>query len=162
MTVPAFVSSLVEWIRAHPGLTSGAVVLSIVTFVAGLALLPFVVRALPADYFVGDETPRPHWAASRPVLWRVVHAIKNLAGALLFALGVLMLVLPGQGLLTMFAGLLLMDLPRKRALEQRIVALPRVHRALDWIRARGGRAPLVLPGDGDDLGDDDQDDEQER
>lgn len=140
-------NAALDWIRAHPSVTTVAVVLSVLTFVAGLALLPVVVRRLPADHFVGDAAPRPAWADARPMAWHLLRVARNALGAILFLLGVAMLVLPGQGLLTMFAGLLLMDLPNKRALEQRIVRLRSVHRALDWIRARGGRPPLVLPDD---------------
>jgi hypothetical protein len=59
--------------------------------------------------------------------------------------GLVLLVLPGQGLLTMLAGLVLLDLPGKRAFERRVVARPRVLSALNWLRARAGREPLRRP-----------------
>lgn len=141
----AVIDDLLRFVEEHPELVSAAVVLSIVTFVGSLVLLPIVVRRLPADHFVGERTPPPTWSRRHPLAWRVAHLGKNLLGGVLLAAGIAMLVLPGQGLLTMFAGLVLLDLPGKRALEQRIVAIDRIRHALDWIRARGGRAPLVDP-----------------
>lgn len=139
--------SLLRFVEEHPGLVTAAVGLSILTFVASLLLLPIVVRRIRADHFVGERPPRPEWALRRPLLWRAWHLAKNVLGSVLLAVGVAMLVLPGQGLLTMFAGLVLVDLPGKRGLEQRIVAIPRIRRALNWIRARGGRPPLLDPFD---------------
>jgi hypothetical protein len=55
-----------------------------------------------------------------------------------------MLVLPGQGVLTILAGITLLNYPGKRRLELWLVRRPAIHRAIDWIRRRAGRAPLEL------------------
>ena len=57
-----------------------------------------------------------------------------------------MLVLPGQGLLTILIGLLLLEFPGKRALERRLVARPGIKTFLDRIRARRGKPPLEVDG----------------
>jgi hypothetical protein len=59
-------------------------------------------------------------------------------------LGLLMLVLPGQGLLTLLAGLLLLDLPGKRRLERRIIGSPRVLGVVNALRKRWKRPPLEI------------------
>ena len=69
---------------------------------------------------------------------------KNVLGAVLMIAGVAMLVLPGQGLLTMVLGFLLIDFPGKYRLERWLVARPMVHRPLNWIRRRAGREPLKV------------------
>jgi hypothetical protein len=53
-----------------------------------------------------------------------------------------MLVLPGQGILTIATGLLLMDYPGKFRLERRIVATPMVLKGLNWLRAKANQPPL--------------------
>jgi len=63
----------------------------------------------------------------------------------LLLMGIAMLVLPGQGILTMLIGISLLDFPGKRTLEKKIVCHPSVHRAIDKIRQRAGQSPLVLP-----------------
>jgi len=55
--------------------------------------------------------------------------------------------IPGQGVLTILAGLILMDFPGKRRLL--LVALRRgpVRAVVDRLRARRGRPPLEIPPD---------------
>jgi len=69
---------------------------------------------------------------------------KNLAGAVLVVLGILLAVpgVPGQGILTILVGLLLLDIPGKRRLELGIVRRPPVLRTINRLRARYHRAPL--------------------
>jgi hypothetical protein len=58
--------------------------------------------------------------------------------------GVAMLVLPGQGLLTLLMGFLLVDFPGKYRLERWLFARPIVRRPINWLRHRAGRVPLQL------------------
>jgi hypothetical protein len=53
-------------------------------------------------------------------------------------------VLPGQGLLTILIALILLDFPGKRSLERRIIARPKVLRAVNGLRTKAGRPPLHL------------------
>jgi hypothetical protein len=53
-----------------------------------------------------------------------------------------MLFLPGQGLLTMVAGLLMMDYPGKFALERKIALTPSILSKLNWLRSTVNRPPL--------------------
>lgn len=52
-----------------------------------------------------------------------------------------MLVLPGQGLLTLLVGVGLLDFPGKRHIELRVVRNHHVLNAINWIRARTNQAP---------------------
>jgi UPF0716 family protein affecting phage T7 exclusion len=70
---------------------------------------------------------------------------KNLCGTVLVLAGVAMLVLPGQGILTIVVGLLLIDFPGKFALEQKLVRRSSVLSAMNWIRTKAHRAPLKPP-----------------
>jgi hypothetical protein len=54
-------------------------------------------------------------------------------------------VLPGQGLLTIVVGLLLIDFPGKYSLERRLAGQSHVFRMLNWIRRKHQCAPLVHP-----------------
>jgi hypothetical protein len=68
--------------------------------------------------------------------------VKNLLGALLLVAGILMLVLPGQGILTILAALALLDFPGKRHIEMSILHIPMLLRSINWLRRRAGQAPL--------------------
>ncbi len=70
---------------------------------------------------------------------------KNLLGGVLVVLGLVMLLTPGQGLLTLLIGLMLMNFPGKYRLERWLVTRPGVLRALNWLRARQGHQPLEAP-----------------
>ena len=70
--------------------------------------------------------------------------IKNAIGILFFLSGLAMLFLPGQGLLTMFIGLVLIDFPRKQILVRRILGYRRVLRAINRLRRKFGK-PLLGP-----------------
>ena len=109
-----------------------------------LAAVTAVLVALPVDYFRADAAPA-EWPRSTLLRWTWKIA-KNILGLALIALGLLMSVpgVPGQGLLTMVIGLILLDFPGKRALERRIVARPAVLGAINRVRARFGRPPMSL------------------
>jgi hypothetical protein len=66
-------------------------------------------------------------------------------GPALIALGIAMLVLPGQGLLTILVGLGILDLPFKHRLVGRLLSNPKVHGAIDKLRRKAGRGSLELP-----------------
>jgi hypothetical protein len=116
-------------------------------FVAGLilstAIAALVLVLLPPDHFESHGT-RVFWGP----WWRILLLVlKNLAGLALVAVGVVLSIpgVPGQGLLTIFAGLLLLDLPGKRRLELSFLRRRAVRAAVDGLRARFGREPLRLP-----------------
>jgi UPF0716 family protein affecting phage T7 exclusion len=69
---------------------------------------------------------------------------KNLLGYIFVVAGILMLMLPGQGFLTILIGITLIDFPGKYALERWIVSHGSVLRSINWIRRQAGRPPLVL------------------
>lgn len=56
-----------------------------------------------------------------------------------------MLFLPGQGILAMLMGLMLLDFPRKRHAELWLIRKPRIHATVNWIRAKTNHPPLEIP-----------------
>lgn len=134
-------SSWSAWFEAHGELLGWMFVGSIASAVLMAALLPVVVLRLPVDYFAPS---RPKSKVRRgPGAWLLL-GIKNVIGAVFLVVGLIMVVLPGQGILTMWVGLLLVDLPGKRALERRMVAWPVIRGYLDRLRRRHGKPPFVL------------------
>lgn len=129
----AIVRDLVE-----PGVLVALGVFSLVAFLATAVLVPLAIARMPADYL------------SRPVAVRRRHpllvALKNVAGVVLVLLGIAMLVLPGQGILTLLLGLGLVDFPWRRRLELTVMTRPAVLKAINALRRRAGRPPLEIPG----------------
>ena len=109
---------------------------SLALLLLSMLTLPWVVSRLPEDFFVHPVVPRRHWALT---------VLRNTLGGLLFVVGVAMLVLPGQGVLTIVVALLLVDLPYKRVLLRRVVRWRRLMRGMNAIRRRMGVAEFALP-----------------
>jgi hypothetical protein len=115
----------------------------VVTFAASSAIAAFVIVKMPANYFHSSHG-REFLTASHPTLRWTGIVVKNLVGLLLVVLGVVMTVAPGPGVLTILLGVTLLDFPGKRRLELKLVRRPAVRHAIDSIRARFGRPPLLL------------------
>ena len=79
-----------------------------------------------------------------PLLRTVGAVLKNVTGVVFLLAGIAMLVLPGQGILTMLIGVSLMDFPGKRRLEARLVSQRVARQAINAIRRRFGKPPLIL------------------
>jgi len=114
----------------------------LLTFLVSLVAIPVLLARLPEDYFI--NRPIKDWSSRHPLIHIGLVVLKNLLGLVLLAAGLAMLVLPGQGLLTMFMGIMLLDFPGKRAVERRLVGLPGVLSSANWIRKRAGASPLRL------------------
>jgi hypothetical protein len=117
----------------------------VVTFSANLALVSLILVKIPADYF--QDSARSKFMANKSPVVRLLAIIgKNLAGVLLVVLGILLSLpgVPGQGVLTILLGIMLLDFPGRRSLERRIVGRPKVFNAINKLRRRFGKPPLVL------------------
>lgn len=132
---------MLQWLEANSSLLVWLGVLSIASLVLAALLLPVLVVRLPADHFVAA---RRDLARRRGFGAWIGHVGKNLLGFVFVLAGIAMLLLPGQGLLTILIGLLMVDFPGKRALERRIVRRPAILRAMNRLRERRGKPPLLL------------------
>ena len=116
--------------------------LGVLLFVGGLvvstALTLGVLLTLSEDHFTRIKRTRAHLA---------LVILKNLLGAVLIVIGVALSVpgVPGQGFLTIFAGLLLLDIPGKRRFELSVLRRPSIRGKVDALRSRFKRPPLQFP-----------------
>lgn len=121
------------------------VLLFLVTFTISLAIVSFIMVRIPADYFQQDR-PRDLWSDRHPAVRLLGVSAKNLLGILLVVLGILMSIpgVPGQGILTILLGIMLLDFPGKRNLEHKLVSRPQVLKTINKLRHRFGKPSLVL------------------
>ena len=110
-------------------------VASAAMFVGSILAIPWLVRRLPADYFV-----RPPPRRSLPVT-----ILRNVVAVVLIALGLAMLVLPGQGIVTVVIGLSLLDLPIKHRALRWLLQRRKIQEGVQRLRAKKGKPPLVIP-----------------
>ncbi|MGM0435019.1 MAG: PGPGW domain-containing protein [Pseudomonadota bacterium] len=137
-------SRLVAWLEAHEVVLWSLGGASLFMFVATLVAVPVIVIRIPADYFARPERGSRLILQRHPVLGLVVLVLKNLLGLVLLIAGIAMLVLPGQGLLTIVIALTLLNFPGKYRLERWVVSRPPVFRSINWIRRRRG-VPELAP-----------------
>lgn len=119
--------------------------LFLITFTFSLAVVSFILVKIPATYFHKDH-PRDFWSNRHPSIRYLGVFAKNVLGILLVALGIVMSIpgVPGQGILTILLGIMLLDFPGKRSLERKLVSRPHVLKAINKLRNRFGKASLVL------------------
>ncbi|MFT4564012.1 MAG: archaellum biogenesis protein FlaJ (TadC family) [Gammaproteobacteria bacterium] len=132
---------MINWIHGNETLIWQLAVFSVVSFVITLLLVPVIVVALPTDYFL-HRRRTPTAVIQHPgiaMFWKIA---KNALGLVFVAAGIAMLVLPGQGLLTIMVGLMLANFPGKYRLERWLISRPSVLRSMNWIRATAHKAPL--------------------
>ena len=135
---------MIEWIKSNDALLLSLAGTSTLVFVATLLAVPWFAARIPEDYFAYGRRHRAPWVGQHPALRGVLIAGKNLVGAVFVVVGLALLVLPGQGLLTILAGIILLDLPGKYRLERWVIGRRAVLRSINWLRRRAGRPPLVI------------------
>nr|ALS89683.1 putative transmembrane protein (PGPGW) [uncultured bacterium] len=116
----------------------------LVTFAINLLIVSVVLVKIPKTYFKKDHSQN-FMADRSPALRAVAIVGKNLLGVLLVALGIVMSVpgVPGQGILTILLGIMLLDFPGRRQLEHKLVSRPTVFNAINKLRHRFGKPKLV-------------------
>jgi hypothetical protein len=120
-------------------------VLFVVTFAGSIGLVSFMLVRIPATYFHSSHD-RDFWVERhRAVRWSGL-VMKNTLGVVLVLLGIVMSLpgVPGQGILTILLGLMLLDLPGKRRWEQKLVKRPKVLQTINRLRGKFDKPPLVL------------------
>jgi Putative transmembrane protein (PGPGW) len=117
----------------------------LVTFSVSLGIVSFVIVKLPADHFKKNHKEK-FWADRSPVLRIAAIVGKNVLGWVLVVLGILMSLpgVPGQGLLTVLLGIMLVDFPGKHRLEQKLLHRPAIKNSINKLRARFGKPALQL------------------
>jgi len=113
-------------------------------FLVTVVLTPFVVVRIPVDYFSHPNRHCLRRGHRHPLIEGVIIASKNVLGGLLVLAGMIMLLGPGPGLITMFFGFFLMNFPGKYRLERWFILQPAVLRRVNVMRIRRGQSPLEL------------------
>ncbi len=134
-----------RWAGEHPNALAWAFGVSLVLFVGSFVLIPVLIARMRRDYFVAPDPDEHTWLGRHRVARATARVVKNVLGAALLLAGIAMMVLPGQGIITVLVALSLLEFPGKRALELRLIRQRHISSAINWIRARAGRKPLIVP-----------------
>ena len=117
----------------------------IASFLLNLAIVSVILVKLPADHFSKNRKTK-FWSGRNPALNAAKVIGKNILGVFLVVLGIVLSLpgVPGQGLLTILLGIMLLDFPGRERLEQKLLSKPSIVNTINRLRGRFGKPPLVL------------------
>jgi uncharacterized membrane protein YbaN (DUF454 family) len=117
----------------------------IASFLINLGIVSVILVKLPADHFMKNRKTK-FWSGSNPALNAAKVIGKNILGVFLVVLGIVLSLpgVPGQGLLTILLGIMLLDFPGRERLEQKLLSKPSIVNTINRLRGRFGKPPLVL------------------
>ena len=119
---------------------------SIFILIISVFMMVLIISFLPEDYFKSENRNLISSIQNSryPLLKLLVLITKNFFGVLLLLSGILMLVLPGQGILTIITGLVFMDYPGKYKFERKLLRQKGVINSINWIRSRLSKPSLKV------------------
>ena len=141
---------MIDWLSEHWAALSWSniglgVALFLISLTVSFAAIGVVMVKIPENYFSPhykrDFLPDSPWI----VRWGAV-ILKNILGVFLILLGIVLSLpgVPGQGILTILLGLIMIDIPGKRPIEAKIIERPTVLAAINKLRAKYDKPALVL------------------
>ncbi|MAQ97923.1 MAG: hypothetical protein CMD50_01365 [Gammaproteobacteria bacterium] len=104
--------------------------------------MKWLVALIPTDYFVKKNISKSKKSYS--LLWLMSIIVKNIIGYTLILGGILMLVLPGQGLFTILMGLILSNYPGKYTIEKKFISIPSILKTVNWLRKKSNKPRLKI------------------
>ena len=140
-SLPEWLTDTLRFLASPAGLTA-SLVLTVVLLVGSAWAVRWYVLRLPPDILLRTQPP----ARQRPPrMWLVALVARNVLGTVLLLAGIAMLVLPGQGLLTIAISLALLDLPFKWRVTRAILSYRPVLAGINRLRTGAQLPPLEQP-----------------
>ena len=135
------VNLFIDFAKAHKFLISG---ISLAMLLVSIILVPFFIQNLPADYFKKRKIrSKPAWV---PFPLHILYlVVKNIIGIVLIIMGLAMIVLPGQGLITLIIGIILTDIPGERKAFLFVLRKTPVLKGMNWLRKKKNIPLFELP-----------------
>jgi hypothetical protein len=111
-------------------------------------VITYIITRLDHTYFMRDKTskvaPIPELTPENSPLHYPIKIIKVTFGLVLLVCGLAMLVLPGQGLITIVIALSLIPFPGKHKVERNLLARHSIRSSLNWIRKKANKPPFIF------------------
>lgn len=136
--------AFLETIRSN-GTATWIVLISALMFFGSIVLAWFFIVKMPTDYLTNDQSRVHTFRKKHPVAGAVLMVCKNVFGMLLVICGIIMLFIPGQGVLFIFLGLTLIDFPGKRRIIRRMFKWRNTLKVINRIRRQSNQPPLEPP-----------------
>lgn len=135
-------NSLIEIFNVYKNLILWFGSISLFVFLFSLLSIKWLVSLIPEDYFINKKDSKIK--TSNIFIWYIVLIFKNLIGYSLILGGIMMLVLPGQGLFTIIIGLMMSNYPGKYSIEKKLIAIPTILKSINWLRRKSNKPPIRI------------------
>lgn len=122
------------------------IAVSIIYFI----VISYLITQLDKRYFICKKchpdvlTAPSNCSLINKSLTYIVTSMKIIVGIFFLLCGLVMLVLPGQGLITMLIGLSLLPFPGKRMIERSLLSRKSIRTSLNWIRIKANKDPFIF------------------
>ncbi len=137
-----FIESITEFVSNYKTYILWLATISLFVFIFSLVSIKWLVALIPTDYFVKKNISKSKKSYS--LLWLMSIIVKNIIGYTLILGGILMLVLPGQGLFTILMGLILSNYPGKYTIEKKFISIPSILKTVNWLRKKSNKPRLKI------------------
>ena len=135
-------NSLIEIFNVYKNLILWFGSISLFVFLFSLLSIKWLVSLIPEDYFINKKDSKIK--TNNILIWYIVLIFKNLIGYSLILGGIMMLVLPGQGLFTIIIGLMMSNYPGKYSIEKKFIAIPTILKSINWLRRKSNKPPIRI------------------
>jgi len=135
-------NSLIEILNVYKNLILWFGSISLFVFLFSLLSIKWLVSLIPEDYFINKKDSKIK--TNNILIWYTVLIFKNLIGYSLILGGIMMLVLPGQGLFTIIIGLMMSNYPGKYSIEKKFIAIPTILKSINWLRRKSNKPPIRI------------------
>ena len=135
---------MITFIHSHEILLLWLVIASIIGFIGSLIAIPWILIQIPSDYFSHKKRQKHQWGSYPSVIRLALLLIKNILGVIFIISGIIMLLVPGQGIITIIIGIILSDFPYKYKIERWIIKHPAILRSINQLRVKAKQSPLEV------------------
>lgn len=130
---------MLAFFDTHEAFFFWSTLIGLVGLMGSLIVVPWILIKLPPDYFFAEKRKKCPWGHCPPMIRSLLLIIKNILGAMLILSGIIMLFIPGQGMLTMMAGIVLMDFPYKYKIMRKIIKNSKILRFINKLRKKANQ-----------------------
>ena len=135
---------MITFIHNHEGLLLWLTIASVIGLITSLVLIPWILIQIPSDYFSHKKRQKYQWRNHPPIVRLIFLLMKNILGVIFIISGIIMLFIPGQGIITIIIGVVLTDFPYKYKIERWIINRPAILSSINKLRAKAKQGPIIV------------------
>ena len=133
------IATSLSFVQQNSFLLKWLAMISAIIFMVSLLVIPWLISKLPPDFFAKIRSGHKTKNNNSRLYNLILFLLRNVFGFAFLIAGILMLFMPGQGILTIVLGISIMVFPGKRRLVNMLIEQKSVQHGLNWIRRKTGK-----------------------